>query len=125
MSNVLNLASVMIGTMPPEVLGEFYEKIFERKPDMDEDGWKGWKIGSGFLTVGEHSEMAGKACDPARVMFNLETADVKGEFARMQAAGAKVVAEPYEMQGAWIATLADPDENYFQLMSPWEPKMEK
>lgn len=31
-----------------------------------------------------------------------------------------VVKEPYELQGMWIATFADPDGNYFQLMSPWE-----
>jgi len=32
----------------------------------------------------------------------------------------EVVKEPYEMGKLWIATLADPDGNYFQLMSPWE-----
>jgi predicted enzyme related to lactoylglutathione lyase len=34
-----------------------------------------------------------------------------------------VVKEPYELQGMWIATFADPDGNYFQLMSPWEEGM--
>ena len=37
--------------------------------------------------------------------------------------GANVVKELYEMegmQGMWIATFADPDGNYFQLMTPWE-----
>ena len=34
------------------------------------------------------------------------------------AAGATVVSEPYHMTGpGWIATFADPDDNYFQLMS--------
>ena len=43
------------------------------------------------------------------------------EFERIKAIdGAKVVKEPYEMQGSWIATLSDPDGNYFQLMTPWE-----
>jgi predicted enzyme related to lactoylglutathione lyase len=34
-----------------------------------------------------------------------------------------VVAEPYhpmEDQKGTIATFADPDNNYFQLMTPWE-----
>ena len=42
----------------------------------------------------------------------------------MKAAGAIVVAEPYSFEGApgmWIATLADPDDNYFQVMSPFDP----
>ena len=39
----------------------------------------------------------------------------------MKGLGAKVIAEPYHMadgQDHLIATLADPDGNYFQLMSP-------
>ena len=33
---------------------------------------------------------------------------------------AKVIQEPYEMGGGMIATFADPDGNYFQLMTPWD-----
>jgi predicted enzyme related to lactoylglutathione lyase len=57
-------------------------------------------------------------------MWNLETSDVEGEFERLRAAGATVVREPYSPDGSSemrIATLADPDENYFQLMSPMGP----
>ncbi len=46
---------------------------------------------------------------------------MKGEFQRLKDAGATVVREPYnfeEYPDAWIATFADPDDNYFQLMSP-------
>jgi predicted enzyme related to lactoylglutathione lyase len=51
-------------------------------------------------------------------MFNFETTEVKEEFERIKAAGATVIREPYEMGGGWIATLADPDGNYFQLVTP-------
>jgi predicted enzyme related to lactoylglutathione lyase len=54
-------------------------------------------------------------------MFNFETSDVKSEFERMKGLGAKVVAEPYSMGDEpdfLIATLADPDGNYFQVVSP-------
>ena len=47
-----------------------------------------------------------------------------GDFARMKAAGAIVIAEPSSFDGEpglSIATFADPDDNYFQLMSPMEP----
>jgi predicted enzyme related to lactoylglutathione lyase len=53
-------------------------------------------------------------------MFNFETKQVKEEFERMKALGAVVIKEPYELQGMWIATLADPDGNYFQLMTPMD-----
>jgi predicted enzyme related to lactoylglutathione lyase len=51
-------------------------------------------------------------------MINFETPQVKEEFERIRGAGAAVIREPYDMGGGWIATLADPDGNYFQLMSP-------
>ena len=120
---MLNLNSIMIGTMQPKVLAEFYEKVFAKTPDMSDGGWSGWLIGATFFTVGEHSEMKGEAKDPGRIMFNFETKEVKEEFERIKAIdGAKVIKEPYQMQTSWIATLADPDGNFFQLMSPWENK---
>lgn len=116
---MLKLNSFMIGTMQQKVLAEFYEKVFGKKPDMVEEGWAGWMVGDSFFSVGSHSEMKGKAKEPGRLMFDLETPEVKEEFARIVKLGAKAIKEPYEMGGMWIATLADPDGNYFQLMSPW------
>lgn len=118
---MLNLNSIMLGSQQPHVLGTFYEKIIGKPADMvEEGGWYGWQVGSTFFSVGEHSEMRGAAKDPGRVLFNFETKEVKEEFERMRAAGAGVIKEPYELQGMWIATLADPDGNYFQLVTPWE-----
>ena len=52
---------------------------------------------------------------------------MKAEFDRLVAAGATVVREPYAVdeggeddQGT-ICTFADPDDNYFQLISPMGP----
>ena len=55
------------------------------------------------------------------MIWNIESADVKGDFERLKAAGATVVQEPYSpgvAPEAWIATFSDPDGNYFQLTSP-------
>jgi predicted enzyme related to lactoylglutathione lyase len=119
---MLNLNSIMVGSMQPKVLADFYEKVFGHPADMEEGGWYGWSVGSTFFSVGEHSEMKGPAKDPGRVMYNFETTEVKEEFERIVSLGATVIKEPYEIGGAWIATLADPDGNYFQLMPPWENK---
>lgn len=112
----------MLGSHQPKVLAEFYEKVIGKKADMSEGTWFGWQVGSCFFGIGEHSEVKGTNKEPARMIFNFETKDVKGEFDRIKNTGAKVVKEPYDMQGAWIATFADPDGNYFQLMTPWEGK---
>ena len=117
---MLNLNSVMIGTKQSKALSAFYEKVLGKPADMvdNDNGFFGWQVGDGFIGVLEHSEMGGSAKDPGRVMINFETAQVKEEFERIKAFGAVVIKEPYEMGEGWIATLADPDGNYFQLMTP-------
>lgn len=117
---MLNLNSVMIGTEDPEKLTEFYKKVFAKDPDMSEEGWSGWQMGSCFFGVGKHSEVTGESKEKDRIILNYETKDVEGEFQRIKDTGAEVVKEPYEMGGMWIATFKDPDNNLFQLMSPWE-----
>jgi predicted enzyme related to lactoylglutathione lyase len=121
---MLDLKSVMVGTTQLEVMAHFYEKVFARPADMVDEGNEfGWKLGSSYLILGHHSEMKGATREPGRLMYNFETRQLQEEFERIKATGAKVVAEPYEMAGLWIATFADPDGNYFQLMTPFEEIM--
>jgi predicted enzyme related to lactoylglutathione lyase len=117
---MLNLNSVMIGTKQPKVLASFYEKLIGKPADMvdEANGFHGWQVGTAYLSVLDHSEMGGKTKDPGRVLYNFETDDVKKEFDRIKSAGATVIREPYQMGQGWIATLADPDGNYFQLVTP-------
>ena len=114
--------SILIGSEDPAKLVEYYTKVLG-KPGFSDGGYTGWQFGSGFITVGPHTEVKGKNVAPGRIIWNLESKDVKGDFARMKAAGGIVIAEPYSFEmspGSWIATFADPDGNYFQLMSPME-----
>lgn len=118
---MLNLNSILLFSSDPKKLQEFYEKVLAVKPQWSDGDWRGYSLGSGFLSIGSHSKVKGKAMDPERLMFNFETTDVAGEFQRMKKLGAKVVTEPYhpdEANDMLIATLKDPDDNIFQLMSP-------
>ncbi len=110
----------MIGTQQTDVLAKFYENVFEKPADMVEGGWHGWQVGACFFTIGQHSEVDDTAKEPQRLILNFETKEVKKEFERIKAIGAIVIKEPYGEAGSEIATFADPDGNYFQLMSPWE-----
>ena len=119
----MNFNSLLIGSEDPKRLVDYYSKLFG-KPGMEDGGYSGWQIGTGFMTVGPHDEVKGKNPQPGRLIWNIETADVKGDFERLKAAGAIVIREPYSMDEGpefSIATLADPDDNYFQLMSPMTP----
>jgi len=118
--STLNLNSVLIGTAQPDVLAEFYAKVLGRPADMTEGGYSGWQVGNCFLTVGEHSEVRGQAKEPARMILNFETTAVQAEYERLKQANVTVIKAPYEMGGGWIATLADPDGNFIQLVTPME-----
>ncbi len=115
----MNLSSILIGTENAERLVEYYTRVLGT-PAFSDSRYTGWQIGSGFVTVGPHSDVKGKNASPGRIIWNIESEDVKGDFDRFKAAGATVIAEPYGMDGedgSAIATFADPDDNYFQLMT--------
>lgn len=125
---MLDLNSVLVFSESPKKLCDFYKKVFGKDPDWEDEDYFGFSVGKGFLTVGPHDKVHGKSTNPERIMINFEAKDVKGEFERIKKIGAKVIAKPYQMgddelgDSAWIATFADPDNNYFQLMTPWEMK---
>ncbi len=116
---MLSLNSVMIGTRQVKDMAAFYEKVLGKPADMVDQasGFSGWQVGNVYFSILDHSDMGGMTKDPGRVMFNFETTQVKEEYERVKSIGAKVIREPYEMGGGWIATLADPDGNYFQLVT--------
>jgi predicted enzyme related to lactoylglutathione lyase len=116
----MKFAGILVGSADPARLVDYYTGLFG-DPGMTDGGYTGWMLGEAWLVVGPHSEVSGRNGQPGRLIWNLESQDVPADAARLAAAGAIVVAAPYEMggqAGAWIATFADLDDNYFQLMAP-------
>lgn len=125
----LNLDSIMLGSHDSKALAAFYTKVLgeaEMTWSDDDNGWFGFRAGNGSLAIGPHSEVTGRNQQPGRIMLNFSTADVSDEFERIKAAGAEVIAEPYQPGGGGdrmsMCTFADPDGNYFQLSTPWDPE---
>ena len=73
----------MLGSENAKALAEFYEKVLEKKPDMEEEGWYGWNTGSCFFAIGDHSEVKGSSKNPERILYTFETAEVQKEFDRL------------------------------------------
>jgi predicted enzyme related to lactoylglutathione lyase len=116
----MNMNGILIGSEDPERLAAYYTGLFG-EPGWHGGEFHGWQLGTGWMTVGPHDQVQGRNAHPGRLIWNLETPDVRGEFERLKAAGATVVQEPYqpgEAPDGWIATFSDPDDNYFQLVSP-------
>ena len=132
----MNLNSILIGSEAPQTLVEYYttlrsQRAVERaddyvfgvwRPWWEDGGYTGWQIGTGGITVGPHDQVLGRNTQPGRLIWNIESADVKGDFEKLKAAGATVIQDPYnpgdDQSEMWIATFSDPDSNYFQLVSP-------
>jgi predicted enzyme related to lactoylglutathione lyase len=112
---------VVIGSEDAQKLGEFYTKVLG-EPGFRDGAWWGWENGASIM-IGSHSEVHGPSAQPQRIMLSLEVDDVAATYEELTSIGATEVAAPYkpdENNDNWLATLADPDGNYFQLMSPWE-----
>lgn len=124
----LNLNNIMLGSADPRRLADFYGKVLgaaDADWSDEPNGWFGFRAGDGSLAIGPHSDVTGRSSEPGRIMLNFSTPDVKGEFERVKGIGAEVVAEPYEPGGGGgmlLCTFADPDGNYFELATPWEPE---
>ncbi len=94
---MLNFNSILLSTPDHKKLTEFYKKVFEKDPDMEEDKYSGFMVGSCYFSIGAHDKVKGSNSNPDRILLNFETKDVKGEFKRIKGLGAKVITEPYEM----------------------------
>ena len=118
---MLSLTTVMIYSEDPKPLTDFYTKLLG-EPAWAEGGYAVWQAGHGSIMTGPHSEVKGRNEMPGRIIVNFETPDVKGEFERIKALGAKVEREPYNPEGdgedMLLATFEDPDGNFFQLATP-------
>jgi predicted enzyme related to lactoylglutathione lyase len=122
----MDFNGILIGSEDPKRLVDYYRTLFG-DPTYQDESYTTWQLGSGSVSVGPHSEVTGKSAHPGRIIWNIESADVRGDFERFKAAGATVIAEPYGFEGlppdVLIATFADPDDNYFQLVSPMDPNV--
>src|SRR5678815_5697390 len=109
----MDFTNLLIGSDQPDRLVEYYTKLFG-KPGWNDGGYAGWIIGRGGITSVPHDQLHGKNAHPGRIIWNIESDDVKADCARLKDAGAIVVREPYTFEqapGSWVATLADPDDN--------------
>jgi len=118
---MIQFVSIHINTQRPKELGAFYEQLLGVSPAWKSDDVTGFMIGDFRLEVAQHDQVEGPNANPERLFFDLMVDDVEAEFDRIVALGASVVQAPYKYADGdmkmMIATLADPDGNYFQLVA--------
>src|ERR1700761_53982 len=108
------IGSILLASTEPTRLRAWYEQAFGRTADPD-----------GFLRFGEvgllivpRDDVAADPAEPARVIINLHVADARAAARRLDAVEVTWLAplEYREPDGAWFATVLDPDGNYVQII---------
>ena len=124
----MDFNSILIGSEDPERLVEYYTKVLGAPALLGRAATPAGSSAPAGSPSGRTPRSRARTPSPGRIIWNIETDDVQGDFDRMKAAGAIVIAEPYDFEApdtstrrTSIATFADPDDNYFQLMSPMGP----
>ena len=123
---IRGIESITLFSQNATKLADFYKKILGLKQTMEAEMGEGKKAANlyGFemktgspLYVVDHSDIKGKAKQPKRIVFNLEVDKIDPEVARLKRKKVKVIEPKYHVQGyGYIATFADIDGNYFQLV---------
>jgi predicted enzyme related to lactoylglutathione lyase len=115
----------MLNSADYQKLADFYGQVLQKKPEMvgKEHSYVGYLAGNCFISIAAHDKVHGKSQNPERLILFFETNEVEAEFNRIKdIPGASVIKEPHKFDDAseaTIATLADPDGNYFQLVTSW------
>ena len=102
-----------------QAMRTFYVDVLDLSPRSDRDGFLNVDLDGVRLTVATHTDVSGVSDQPARIMINLIVDDIDRRHAAAVARGATSIRPPEpEHWGGRICTLADPDGNYVQLMTP-------
>ena len=108
----LNLGSILLGSDNVDEMKTWYRRAF----DVQENAMGAFELGAVQLFVETHSEISGRAKDPARCIINLDVDDARGLTDHLKDLGAVFVRKLEQEPFGLIATVADPDGNYLQVI---------
>ncbi|MEX0665112.1 MAG: VOC family protein [Acidimicrobiia bacterium] len=106
------VGSLLIGSSRVEHMKSWYRRAF----DLTENELGAFEFGPVQLFIETHSEVDGNVKEPARVIINLDVDDCRGLAAQLKELGTTFVRQVEQEPFGLIATIADPDGNYIQLI---------
>ena len=120
---IKGMEGVSLFSQNPKKLAGFYAKKVGLKKTLEAEMGEGDEIygferkGGTSLYIVSHSKVKGRNKTPERVIINWEVDDLEKEVAKVKKAKVKLVQDIYHVQDyGYIATFADVDGNYFQLV---------
>lgn len=95
-----------------EAMSKFYTEVLgATKNEMG-----GHSLGGFDIYFDRHSQAAGQALEPFRIMPTFGVDDIQKTCEELKGKGVEFIKEPApEEWGGWFATFKDPDGNYLQI----------
>ena len=117
-----SLAGVLVWTAEArfDAMAAFYRDDLGLQPRSQRRGFVNFEWGALRLTVAVHSEIAGAASEPGRIMLNFAVDDIEAVHDRLVEREITFLRPPDRESWGWVATFADPDGNIVQLIQPDE-----
>ena len=121
---VKGIEGILLGSANAKKLAKFYRETVgitqTMEFEMGENNEKGFafefKGSSGFYIM-DHSSVKGLNKTPERLIINFEVDNIEKETARLKRSKVKIKQDIYHLENyGYIATLVDPDGNFFQLV---------
>ena len=113
----VNNFNVNVCSEDPARLTAFYADVLGLEP-IPAISAGAFRVGGAAFLVDGHSEAKGPSKEPYRVLLTFSVDDAPAEQARLEAVGVPFVrSATREPNGVTVATFADPDGNYCQLIS--------
>lgn len=132
---IRGIDSIVLFSEKPRALAEFYRDIVGidlieeyAMGDADEEGFLFVLPDGIHLSIMHHSKVTGKNKEPERIMLNLSVDDIEELAEQLKEKEVVVIQDTYHIEDyGLIATFADIDGNYFQLVQtiPEEERDEK
>ena len=113
---ITGLHSITLWTENIEPLSRFYHDLLGLQLQTTRTDFTNFQLGQARLNLYRNDQVHGPSKDPYRVMIHLAVDDVQQEYQRLTQEGVEFVRAPFqEKNGAWVATLQDPDGNVLQM----------
>jgi predicted enzyme related to lactoylglutathione lyase len=106
------IGSLLLGSSRADLVKQWYRRAF----DVKENDMGAFEFGDVQLFIEPHSEIDGPTKEPARCIINLDVTDCRAYARQLRDLGARFVRELEQMPFGLIATVADPDGNYVQII---------
>jgi predicted enzyme related to lactoylglutathione lyase len=106
------LGSLILGSVDPDRLDAWYRAAFA--PDAEPGNVLA--LGTGSIVFDRREDIGAAPAEPERILINLHVENIRTVAAHLDTLAVRWIRPVSDMPFGFLATLADPDGNYVQII---------